>query len=243
MLREMHRVISTDRPFENRPHTDYSTNNHHSPLCSINFPDCCLMAFLSWGKPLGPRNMRRPWSNTRERMQSKEKEQAEDSSYPKGIEVMLRETARKNYPDPDNVDNSMIAPQDYDVHQSGRVLEHQNKDLWIRLTDLSIHFPILVATRKLPFKKLPWKITCEAENQWQSQEAKDSEKRKVRSNTQGYDVAVTFLLAMRSSTWTFKVIHGDENNVCLWLTTTFRHSCHLLFWCDMWDCFPCVVVS
>ena len=36
------------------------------------------------------------WSNTRERTQSKEKEQAEDSSYPKGIGVRFRETARKS---------------------------------------------------------------------------------------------------------------------------------------------------
>ena len=53
------------------------------------------------------------------------------------MEVMLGETARKGYPDPENVDNPMIAPQDYDVHQSGRVLELQNRDLCIRPTDLS----------------------------------------------------------------------------------------------------------
>ena len=86
-------------------------------------------------------------------------EQAEDSSYPKGIEVMLRETARKSYPE--NVDNPMIAPRDYEVRQSGRVLELKNKDLWIRPTDLSWHFPILVTIRELPFKKLPWKVNGE----------------------------------------------------------------------------------
>ena len=35
-----------------------------------------------------------------------------------------------------------------------------------------------------------------------------------------------------------KDIHGDGNNVCLSRTNTFRHYCHLPFWCDMWDCFP-----
>ena len=59
--------------------------------------------------------MRKLWSNTCERTQSKEKEQAEESSYPKGIEVMLRETARKRYPDQENMDNPMIAPQDYEI--------------------------------------------------------------------------------------------------------------------------------
>ena len=73
--------------------------------------------------------MRKLWSNTRERTQSNEKEQAEDSSYSKGAEVLLRETARKSCTDPENVDNPMIAPQDYEVRQSGRVLELQNRDL------------------------------------------------------------------------------------------------------------------
>ena len=52
--------------------------------------------------------MRKLWSNTSERSQSKEEEQADDSSYPKGIEVMQRETARKSYPHPENIDNPMI---------------------------------------------------------------------------------------------------------------------------------------
>ena len=71
-----------------------------------------------------------------------EKEQAENSSYPEGIEVLLREAARESYPDPENVDDPLIAPRDCEVRQSVRVLVLQNKDLWIRPTDLSWHFPI-----------------------------------------------------------------------------------------------------
>ena len=96
---------------------------------SHNSPACCFMATLSWRKPSGPRITRRLWSNTRERTQSQEKEQAGDSFYPNSIEVMLRETARKSYPDQENIGNPMIAPQDYEVRQSGRVLELQNRDL------------------------------------------------------------------------------------------------------------------
>ena len=69
------------------------------------------------------------WSNTRERTQSKEKEQAEDSSYPKGIEGMLREAARKSYPE--DVDTPTVVPKDYEARQSGRVLrasEHRSLD-------------------------------------------------------------------------------------------------------------------
>ena len=46
----------------------------------------------------------------------------------------------------------MIAPQDCDVRQSGRVMELQNTDLRIRPTDLSWHFSILATIRKMPFR-------------------------------------------------------------------------------------------
>ena len=108
------------------------------------------------------------------------KEKVRIARTPNGSEALLRETARKGYPDPEEVNNPMIAPQDYDIRQSGRVLEHQNKDLWIRPTDLSWHFPILVSIRELPFQELPWKINLEVEGQRGqdrgSQEAEDSEK-------------------------------------------------------------------
>ena len=89
------------------------------------------------------------------------KEPAEDSSYPKSIEVLLRGATQKRYPYPKNLNNTMIAPQDYEVRQSVRVLELQNKDFWIRPTYLSWHFPIIVTIRELPFKNLSWKVTCE----------------------------------------------------------------------------------
>ena len=46
----------------------------------------------------------------------------------------------------------MVAPQDYDVRPSGRVLELQNSDLWLRPQDLSWHFPMLMTIREEPFK-------------------------------------------------------------------------------------------
>ena len=57
-------------------------------------------------------NYEKFWSNMLVRRVRK-KEQAEDSSYPKRIEVMLRETARKSYPE--IVDNPMTASRDYEV--------------------------------------------------------------------------------------------------------------------------------
>ena len=91
--------------------------------------------------------MRKLWCNARECTQSELKEHAEDISDLESFEVMLREAARKSYPE--NVDNPVIAPRDYEVLQSGRVLELQNTDLWIRPTDLSWHVPILVTIREL----------------------------------------------------------------------------------------------
>ena len=61
---------------------------------------CCFKAILSRGKPPGPRIMREFWSNSLERIQGNDKRRGEDSSHPKGIEVMVRETAKKGCPDP-----------------------------------------------------------------------------------------------------------------------------------------------
>ena len=101
-----------NRPFQSRHHSDYPTDHHHSQHRSTDYPDCCFMAILSWRIPLGPIIVRKLWSNTCERTQSEQKEQVEDSSYPKGIEVLLRETAPKSFPDPENVDTPLIAPRD-----------------------------------------------------------------------------------------------------------------------------------
>ena len=97
--------------------------------------------------------MRTLWSNSRERVADYEKRQDEDSSYPKGLEILLRETTKRNCPNAEDIDNPKIAPQDYDVRQSERVLEFQNRDFWIRPTDLSWHYPILVTIRE-PFENV-----------------------------------------------------------------------------------------
>ena len=178
MLREMQREVNTGRPFERRLRVDSYTNNHFSQLRSASDLDCCFMAILSWGKPLGPRIMRKLWSNTRERRQGNEQDacstsQGEDSSYPKGIEVLLMGTARKGYPDTENVDNPKIALQDYDARQSGRVLELQNRGLWIRPTDLSWHFTILVTIREMPFTNYRGRSLAMLEGQRRGQEAED----------------------------------------------------------------------
>ena len=104
-----------------------------------------IMAVLSCRKPAGPRIMRKLWSNLCE--QGNEQKLKENILFFGGIESQLRATARRIYSKSD-VDNPMIAPRDYDVRQSGRVLELHKTDLWFRPTDLSLHFTILVTLRE-----------------------------------------------------------------------------------------------
>ena len=71
----------------------------------------------------------------------------------------------------------MIARQENDIRQSGRVLELQNNDLWIRPTDLSWHFPIRVTTRELPFKKFRGR----SPTKWKAREDKILEAKKQKT--------------------------------------------------------------
>ena len=164
--------------------------------------------------------MRKLWSNTRERTQSKEKEQAVDSSYPKGIEVLLRETARRGFPDPENVDNPMIAPQDYHVRPSGRVVELQNRDLWIRPTDLSWHFSILMTIREMPFKNFSGRSLAKLEARDESKKQKtlknkDKEWNSARWNQSSWTWA-TSSLSSAWREWSSDETHEQESKDTTW---------------------------
>ena len=72
--------------------------------------------------------------------------------YPEGVGTLQKETAKRNRPNSEAVGSPESAPQDYDIRQSERVWEFQNKDFWIRPTDLSWYYLILVTIREIPFK-------------------------------------------------------------------------------------------
>ena len=202
MLKEMQREVNTGRPFETRYHIDYFTHDHFSQFRSASDLDCCFMAILSWRNPPGPRIMRKIWSNTRERTQGKEKEQAEDSSYPKGIVVLLRETIRKGYPDPENVDGPTIARQDDDVRQSRRVLELQNRELWIRPNYLSWHFPILITIREMSFRKYRGRSLAKLEARDEAKKQKTLKKRDTGWNSARWNQSSwTWATSSSSSSW------------------------------------------
>ena len=79
------------RPLESRLHFDYYSNNHLSQLRSTDYLDFCFMAFLSWVNDLDQES-KKNFGATRVSVHR--------ISYPKGVELLLRETARKSCPDP-----------------------------------------------------------------------------------------------------------------------------------------------
>ena len=92
------------QPFPSGLHNDCSNNNQFSQLRS---PDDLGR------KPLGPGFVRNSGETLGSVRRITRRKQAENSWHPKSIEVMLRKTARKSYPE--NVDSPMIAPQEYEV--------------------------------------------------------------------------------------------------------------------------------
>ena len=81
----------------------------------------------------------------------------------------------------------MIAPQDHDIRQSRRVLELQNRDIWIRPTDLFWHFPILVTIREMPFRNYlgsSFEKLKVRENKIEAAIRQKTEKRETRIGTQ-----------------------------------------------------------
>ena len=71
----------------------------------------------------------------------------------------------------------MVAPQDYDVRQPGRVLELQNSDLWLRPTDLSWQFHILMTIREEPFKN----YCSRTAEKWKAK-FQEAQKQKIKKN-------------------------------------------------------------
>ena len=63
MLREMQREVNTGHPLGSKLHIAYSTNNHPTQLHEADDLACCFLATLSWRKPVGPRILRKLWSN------------------------------------------------------------------------------------------------------------------------------------------------------------------------------------
>ena len=141
----------------------------------------------------------------------------EDSTYTQSIEVLLRETVRKDYADLLERQQSWIALQDYDVRQNEFWID--KRDIWTRPAILSWHF---------------------SEHQKQSQEWSPDEVRsrsdgqstdEDRSSAEKHHNVVTTLFGnevIYTDFWN-KGIHGDESNISLSRTNTLV-IINICFW-------------
>ena len=49
----------------------------------------------------------------------------------RGVEGLPRAAAQRSNPTPEDAEDPTMAPQDYEIRQSGRVTELQIRDLWL----------------------------------------------------------------------------------------------------------------
>ena len=128
------------------------------------------------------------WSQSadlREQTDDKKEKKTEDNSREKGVESQQRVAAQRGYAE--YATDPMVAPPDYDIRQSGSVVELQNKDLWSRPTDMSWHFPILVTIREEPFKN----YRSRTSEKWKAKEDKieEAKKQKIKRSDDGRNYA------------------------------------------------------
>ena len=75
----------------------------------------------------------------------------------------------------------MMASQEYELRQSGRVLELQNRDLWLRPTDMPWHLPTLMTFREEPYENYRSSIS----EKWKPKEDKIEEVKKKTKKGDG----------------------------------------------------------
>ena len=113
-----------------------------------------------------------------EQTDDKKGKSTEDSSRERGVETQLRMAVQRGFTE--DTTDLMVAPQDYDVRQSGRVLELRNSELWLRPSDLSWHFPILMTIREEPFKN----YRSRTSEKWKAK-FEEAKKQKIKKNDDG----------------------------------------------------------
>ena len=103
------------------------------------------------------------------RIQGNEKRRGEDSSHSKGIEVLVRKTAEKGYPDPEKVDNSMTTAL-------------QNRNLLATSNRSVLAFSYSCDHSWDAHQKLPCKVTREVEGQ-REDKIEEAKKQKIPKNS------------------------------------------------------------
>ena len=127
-------------------------------------------------------NLREQIAELLEQTADKKEKSTQDISCERGVEIKLRAAAQRGF----TVDatDPMVAPQDYDVRQSSRVLDLQDSDLWLRQTYLSWHFPILITIREESFKN----YRSRTAEKWKAK-FEEAKKQKIKKNDDGRSFA------------------------------------------------------
>ena len=139
-------------------------------------------------KPNHSVNFREQVADLCERTDYPRVKRTEDISRERGIESQLRPAAQRAYPRPRGRHRSHGGTS----RQAGKVLELQNSDRWLRRTDLSWHFPILMTIREEPFKN--YRLTTF--EKWKAKDkAEEFKKQKMQKNDDGHSYAIVLVMA------------------------------------------------
>ena len=127
-------------------------------------------------KPNHYMNFRDQEEDLRERTDDKKKGKTEDISCERGVEIQLRAAAQRSYPE--DATDPFVAPPDYDIRQSGRVLEIQNSDLWLQPSPGTFQssWPFVRKRPRTVVQEHP-KMEGQGGQDGRGQEADDQEKR------------------------------------------------------------------
>ena len=123
-------------------------------------------------------NLREQIAELLEQTADTKEKSTEDISRERGVEIQLRMAAQLGFTE--DATDPTVAPQDYDIRQSGRVPQLQNSDLWLRPTDLSWHFPILMTIREEPFKN----NRSRTSEKWKAK-FEEAKRQKIKENDDG----------------------------------------------------------
>ena len=152
LTRRMVHEVNTGLPYARRLGYKFLTNNHSDNFTNDD-PDCCVMCILSWGKTKISRLVRSA-------LEGSHTEHASDAA--SSAQSTFHSVLESRVSELEVVDTSdvMQAPLDFDVRQSLRVLQLDNRALWLPDRDTSWHLPILVTLRETMIKN--WRQRTEA---------------------------------------------------------------------------------
>ena len=122
--------------------------------------------------------------NLREQTDDQKGKQTEDNSRERGVEKQLKAAAQRGYPWRPKIPWWHL--QIMTSANLGDSWSLQNRDLWLRPTDMSWHLPILITIREEPFKN----CRSRTSEKWKVKEDKieEAKKQKVKRSDEEWNV-------------------------------------------------------